>query len=438
MIKKLCVVFAVIFALNVQAQEGVISPYSFFGIGTLKFKGTAENRAMGGISVYSDSIHVNLRNPASYGGENLKYYNEEQRPVIFTVGGSHSDVTLKTDDSKDNGGATTFDYLAISIPIGKLGFGFGVMPFTRVGYKLEAEGMVADTMLVTNRYRGEGGVNRAFLSFGYQVAKDFRLGVDANYNFGNIRNSSIEFVYDDDGFPVQYQSRESNRSDLRGIKFNIGAIYSPMITDKLQLTSTFTYSPKANLNSDNQRAFETIVINEFSGQEVVVNDIIADLASEGLEKTTLTLPARTSVGLGIGKPRVWFLGAEYTFVKTSDYSNNVFSIENQSFEDASTFALGGFIIPQYRSLTNYWRRVVYRAGMRYENTGIKINNESINEFGISFGVGLPLGGAFSNVNMGLEVGKRGTTKQNLVQENFVNFHLSISLNDRWFQKTKIN
>ncbi|MGB0897576.1 MAG: hypothetical protein ACPGRW_09675, partial [Flavobacteriaceae bacterium] len=88
--------------------------------------------------------------------------------------------------------------------------------------------------------------------------------------------------------------------------------------------------------------------------------------------------------------------------------------------------------------SSYWKRATYRAGMHFENTGLEINNEKINEFGISFGVGLPVGKWFSNANLGLEVGKRGTTNRNLIQENFVNFQLSLSLNDRWFEKRKYN
>jgi len=58
---------------------------------------------------------------------------------------------------------------------------------------------------------------------------------------------------------------------------------------------------------------------------------------------------------------------------------------------------------------------------------------------MSFGVGLPVGtprNPFSNANIGLEFGKRGTTDANLVKENFVNINISLSLNDRWFQKRK--
>jgi hypothetical protein len=438
MIKKLCIVFIAIFALNIQAQEGTTSPYSFYGIGSLKFKGTAENRAMGGISIYTDSIHVNLRNPASYGGANLKSFNEEGRPVKFVIGGSHEAVNLKTSSASHKTTSTTFDYLALSIPMGKLGFGFGLLPYTSVGYKLENKGLVADTTLTISRYTGEGGLNKAFFSFGYQVSENFSIGVDASYNFGNIQNNSVEFVYDDEGIPLQYQSRERNRSDLSGINFNIGAVYKPMINEKLQLTTAFTYSPKSEITSINERIFETIAVNPFSGVEFPVNEIVADLESEGLRETNLTLPAKISFGVGVGQVRKWFIGGEYTALKTSQFSNPIFSITNANFEDASSINFGGFIIPDYSSFNKYWKRLVYRAGVRFENTGLKINNEAINEFGISFGVGLPVGRLFSNTNLSFEVGKRGTVDQNLVQENFVNFQLSLSLNDRWFVKRKFN
>ena len=76
--------------------------------------------------------------------------------------------------------------------------------------------------------------------------------------------------------------------------------------------------------------------------------------------------------------------------------------------------------------------------MRFEKTGLVIKDESIKEFGISFGVVLPIGDTrlLSNANIGLELGQRGTTKNNLIQENFINVQLSLSLNDRWFQKRK--
>jgi len=439
MIKKLVIVFIAIFAIQSYAQEGTASPYSFYGIGSLKFKGTVENRSMGGLSFYTDSIHMNLRNPAGYAGNNLEMFGNESRPVKFTVGGTHSSIDLKSTNSTDKTSSTTFDYLALSVPVGKFGFGFGLLPFTSVGYKLES---INDSGNISNRFNGQGGVNKAFLGLGYQVTNELSIGIDAHYNFGNIQNSTVEFRYDDDGVPVQYQSRENNRSDLSGLNLNLGVSYKRMLTEKLELVSGFTFTPESNLTSKNERSFSTINTTSSSLQEFVFNTIDVDLESLSLLETDLIMPSKFSIGAGIGQPRKWFAGAEYASQKTSNFSNPFYNFTDENglpintYEDASRFSLGGFFIPQYNSFTSYFKRATYRAGLRYEKTGLNINNESINEFGISFGVGLPVGNGISNANLGFEIGQRGTTNSNLIQENFINFQLSLSLNDRWFVKRK--
>jgi hypothetical protein len=432
MIKKLVLVFIAVFTMSSYGQEGTASPYSFYGIGSLKFKGTVENRSMGGLSIYTDSIHVNLRNPASYAGKNLDILNNESRPVKFTVGGSYSSINLKSDSGSANASSSTFDYLAMSVPMGKFGFGFGLLPFTSVGYKLES----LDGDQVSNRFKGQGGVNKAFLGLGYQINKEISIGIDANYNFGNIQNNTVAFSYDSDGNLTQYQSRENNRSDLSGLNLNLGVTYKTMLSKSLELVSGITYTPESKLVSKNERSFSTITINSSTGQEFVLNTIEADLEASGLLETDLVMPSKFSIGVGIGEPMKWFVGVESVFQKTGNFSNPLYASSETKYEDASTFSVGGFFIPQYNSFTSYFKRAVYRAGLHFEKTGLNIKDESINEFGISFGVGLPVGTFFSNVNLGFELGKRGTTSSNLLQENFVNFQLSLSLNDRWFQKRK--
>ncbi|MBD0832507.1 hypothetical protein [Aestuariibaculum sediminum] len=432
MIKKLVLIFVALLAIKSYGQEGTASPYSFYGIGSLKFKGTVENRSMGGLSIYSDSIHVNLRNPASYAGNNLEGLTDGSSLVKYTVGGTYSNISLKSDSSSDNASSTTFDYLAMNIPMGKLGVGFGLMPYTSVGYKLESLNEEGD---LSNQFRGEGGVNKVFLGFAYQIYKGLSVGADVQYNFGNIQNSTVVYSYDDDGVLTQYQSRENNRSDLSGLNVNLGLNYKTMINEKLEFVSALTYTPESNLVSQNERSYSTITLSG-TGQEIVVDTIEDDLEAQGLEETDLVIPSKLAFGAGIGQPLKWFVGVETIFLNASKFSNELYRTGATSYENSKTFSVGGFFIPQYNSFNNYFKRVTYRAGMHFENTGLQIENESINEFGISFGVGLPVGTFFSNANLGLELGKRGTTNNNLIQENFINFQLSLSLNDRWFQKRK--
>ena len=57
---------------------------------------------------------------------------------------------------------------------------------------------------------------------------------------------------------------------------------------------------------------------------------------------------------------------------------------------------------------------------------------------MTLGLGLPITGSLSNLNLGLEFGKKGTTSNNLVQENYLILNIGFSLNDKWFVKSKYN
>ncbi|MDO1501535.1 hypothetical protein Q2T40_15475 [Winogradskyella maritima] len=442
MIKKVVVILITIFSCSSFAQQGTASPYSFYGIGSLKFKGTVENRMMGGISVYMDSIHLNLRNPASYAGKNIEAapYDGESRPVKFAVAGTFNTLNLKTNNSKESTSTAVFDYIALSFPAGKLGFGFGLLPFTSVGYKLQD---TDDDGNLLNRYQGEGGLNKAYFGVGYQLSPKFRIGADVNYNFGRIENSALAFVYNEDGELVQFQTSENNRSDLSGLNINFGAIYKTKISDKLDFSATATFAPESNLSSENQRSISTVAVNG-NGDEFVQDTIEVELdnGSQNLRETDLSLPYRLSFGAGIGEAQKWFIGAEYEAQNTSVYANPLITDSGTEFENASRISIGGFYLPDYNSFSKYLNRVVYRAGFNFGNSGLVVNNESINEFGMSFGLGLPvganLGGVFSELNVGFEYGQRGTTDSNLVKENFFNLNLSLSLSDRWFRKRKYN
>ena len=418
MIKKIFVGLMLILCAKTNAQEGSASPYSFFGIGELRFRGVVENQMMGGMSVFIDSTALSLKNPASFG--NLKF-------TTYTVGASYSSLNLETDQTTEQAEAYTFDYLALGFPISKrIGVGFGITPFTSVGYQLSSLIETEETSTL-DRFSGEGGVNRVFVSAGYNITKNFTIGATVNYDFGNIENRIVRFT---EG--VQLGTRQSNRSRLTGLDYNVALNYKGNIGKKLTARASILYSPEADLTSENERSFSTITI--IRGVEVPVETFEVNLNELGLNETDLTIPTTTTVGLGIGENKKWFVGAEYEMKKTSNFDNPFLSINNVEYEDATRFSAGGFYIPQYNSFSSYWKRVVYRLGVRYEETGIRVNNLPVNDFGISFGVGLPVGR--SKINLGFEVGQRGTTSAQRIKENYFNVNLSLSLLDKWFVKNK--
>lgn len=415
MIKRFIVIVALLTTVLSAAQEGTSSPYSYFGIGLTKFKGTVENQSMGGLQLFSDSIHLNLRNPAAYGRLKL---------TTFAVAGSHTRTEMSDGETSENASITSLDYLALGIPTGKLNFGFGLIPYSTVGYQIQD---VNDQ--TANRFEGRGGLNKVFLSAGYAINDDLSVGVDANYNFGNFQNKAIVFQNG-----IQYGSRVIDRTDLRGFNFNFGVDYQRTLSNNLKLYTAATYSPEMEITAERIRNTATINIDG-QGREIVIppdnNFEFAD--------SDVILPAQFTLGAGLGSVNKWFMGAEYTSVQSSNFNFNS-GISNQDFtyQDAAQYKLGGYYVPQYNSLTGYFNRVVYRAGLRYEETGLMVNDEAIDEFGISFGLGLPAGNNFSNINLGLEYGQRGTTSSGLIKENFFKFSISLSLNDKWFVQRRFD
>ena len=419
MIKKVLVSLCLLFSLALLAQEGTSSPYSFYGIGDIKFKGTVENRSMGSLSVLPDSIHLNIQNPAHYASLKL---------TTFGIGGTYANTKSKTEIQEGKARRTSFDYLAVGIPVGKLGIGFGLIPYSALGYKIGRTTEIQNTNISNfTRYSGIGGVNKVFVGFGYQLTKKINIGADVQYNFGTIETSSLQYQTD-----LQYGSRENNTSDLRGVNFNLGLAYQTKVNKKYSFFSSLIYTPEAKLTIGNSRNLEIVELLSSSAVSVIERQNIP------VADTSIKLPSKFSFGSGFGELKKWMLGAEVTYIQNSVMSNRFDDIDANGFENSMRYSLGGYYIPNYNSYSSYLKRVVYRGGLRYENTGLVIQNKSINDFAANIGLGLPMTGTFTNINIGLEIGKRGTKYYNLVQENYFNISVGLSLSDKWFVKRKFD
>ncbi len=415
MIKKIISSLFLLFSIVSFAQEGTSSPYSFYGIGDVRYKGTIESRSMGGIQVEQDSIHINLDNPASY--SNLKL-------TTFTVGGGFNMTTLKNNVSSEKAKRVTFDYLAVGLPMGKLGVGFGLIPYSSVGYKINS--YTTEVGETSSRDFATGGLTKAFFSASYKLVPDFTLGATVEYNFGSVETTNINFVNG-----VNIGTREINKADYSGVNFNFGAMYQTKLNKKLNLYSSLSYKLEGKLASDNLR--NIVVVSTSNG----VDFSAAETPYEESFRTKLTLPSEVRFGVGIGESKKWLVGAQYVMASEGNLVNTYNVSSNVSYEKGLKYSVGGYFIPNYNSFSSYAKRIVYRAGLKYEQTGLIVNSESIKDQGVTLGLGLPITGSFSNVNLGFEFGKRGTTNAGLVQENYLKFSVGLSLNDRWFVKRKI-
>jgi hypothetical protein len=419
MIRILSILFSITVVHLAAAQSGSVSPYSSAGLGERNFNGTQATRHMGGLDVFTDSIHANLNNPASYGF--LKV-------TTYSLGIHYRNTNLASMTESANADDASLDYLSVSIPAGKFGFGFGILPYSSVGYRIETLDSATEGQNILNRYEGEGGINQAFLSVGLPLTSFFSIGVSAQYNFGNLFYRTGQFI---EG--VDTGTLLTNQSSISGLNYQYSAQVNIPIKRKYLLQGMYVYQPEAFLNSQNDRIFYTQSLSN----DTVVDFEEIDLNTQGLRETELETSQTTKIGLGFGENKKWFLGIQHNLTKSANFTNNFFSRSTISYRDAKQWTVGGFYIPDYASFTSFWERVVYRFGFRTEQMSLIINNLPITETGISFGIGLPLG-SLSNANIGFEFIQRGAKQSGLIQETLIAMRIGLSINDIWFIKRKYN
>lgn len=421
MIKRFILVILVFSTITISAQRNSASPYSYFGIGESFEAVTVEQASMGGIgAALKDTHHLNFTNPAS---------NADVKAATYAIGGSLNFLTLKGETASKSGNSTNLRYISLGFPLGKKsGLSVGLQPFSSVGYSL----LNNDSSNEATIFKGEGGTNKIYASFGMYVFEGLSLGLEAGYIFGNLQNSVTNQTL---GNRRVIKHEES--INIRGGQFKLGAQYKRELKNKLKMYLGTSITVKNNLSTEGtERMFTFSAANGESD----VKQVLFDRSVDG----DIGIPVKTVFGFGLGKENKWYVGINQEFQKALNTNNSLISnATTYKYDDSNKLSIGGYYIPKMNSISSYWDRVTYRAGLRFEDTGLLINSNSeftsIKDFGINVGLGLPLPRQLSNVNIGFEYGQKGTINNNLIKEDYFNIRLSLSLNSvKWFNKRKID
>ena len=416
------VIFFVLTTSFVVSQTNTGSPYSLNELGETNFLGNISNLSMGGIDSAIDSIEFNINNPSSLA--KLKTTN-------YLIGTFYKSTGISNVNSTDNINTANINYIAVGIPTKIFGFGFGVLPYSSVGFNLQSTEEYNTANSINSRLFGaEGNINRAFVSIGLPLLKYLSLGASANYNFGKFNYEKFNLIEN-----VNYGIFSNSSSEISGFTYNFSSNLSIPLKNDFTLNLVYSFYPEGDLDSYNIESLYTSNSSSIS-LESLGDFVDIDLNSRGLENTKLPVPKKSVYSLGLEKKNSWFLGFQYESKLSSNFENVFLDIQNVSYRDSNSLSIGGYIIPDSSSLISYWKRVKYSIGIKNEKKSIIVNNLPVNHFSLNLGLGLPIAG-LSKANLGLEIGKVGDN-DSLVKENYLALRLGLSLNDVWFIKRKYN
>ena len=423
--------------LRAQAQDN--SPFSQFGLGDFIENDMPSSHAMGGLSAtYHDFFEANIDNPASLGflqytGLQVGLYMKRSRINRF--------------EEKQTVWSGNLDHLSLNIPIinplnealerretdFSWGTSFSLRPYTQVGYFNQIIDDVDSIGLVQRSFTGSGGLYNVNWGNGVKY-KNFALGVNLGYLYGTeIFDGETTFLELENAYRNIFQSS----NNYSGFQYRIGVLYEHPIDlkearkkednpSKLLSVGLFvTGQSRLNTHTDiTQLALNSNFIDVDTGLFIVD------------QLTYATLPVTWGAGFMYRRSADFRFGFDYQASSWSDYENPARPLEMRN-----SFRIGGGVawIPDANSITNYLKRVEYRAGFYTMTDPRVIEGSQVKALAVTFGGGFPLilQRSIAWIQASIDVGRR-TGGDNL-RDSFARGKIGIILNDNsWFIKGKYN
>ncbi len=407
------------FFLNAQTIGN--SPYAAFGIGDVKYDNTTEISGMGGIStayIWDFNNSFNFSNPAA---------NKNVELTTIKIEGTNENNFFKSDfeNRSVTKHSTYLSNISVSFPLSpKVKFGLGYQPYSSKKYSVLTNETLSDGTIKANLFSGEGTLSTVQAAVGYDITPEFALGLRTNFYFGNLYDIN-ELTYSTAELVNGYETKNK----IKSFNFTLGTAYQKKLAKdrKLTLGATYTFGNTGKMETryTNSTYFYT------QGQEK--NNV--SIIDQNFSKDKNLIPMEFSLGAGLGKDAKWFLGTQFDFKK-----GETIQFLGQPFDNQNSYkvAAGGWYIPNYNNFRNYFSRVTYRYGAYYEKGNLSLNGTDVNQFAITGGLTLPFenrsANRMSGIDLGLELGQRGTLKNNLIRQNFVNLKIAINFADKWFMK----
>ncbi|MEZ5000350.1 MAG: hypothetical protein R2744_05730 [Bacteroidales bacterium] len=377
------------------AQKLVNSPFARFGPGILEPQGAFSLRSMGGAAIgQRNGLTINYLNPASYSAIDTNSF-------VFDFGLDYQFLTLKDatgDYTSDDG---NFHHMLIGFPLGKkAGFAFGIVPFSSGYYNISSQVLEGDPGYdpiigeTENLHKGTGGYNKFFFGLGISPFKNLSVGANMEFLFGSIFRQNTYIFLDGSNY---YNNSTNETILIRGFNFNYGLQYNLPLSNDHFATAGITYS----FNKDFSAEYEALSTRYslFSGSSYSVDT----LTYTSDNTSSVKMPGGMSIGFAVGKKDKYTIAIDYTSTRW-DESN--FPGYDNYLVNSNSINFGIGFIPDKFTNTGYFNRVEYRVGGHTSDSHLMINGEQIKDFGITFGVGLPLGRTNSRIDMHFEYGQR--------------------------------
>ncbi|MCH7536211.1 MAG: hypothetical protein IH948_10815 [Bacteroidetes bacterium] len=205
---------------------------------------------------------------------------------------------------------------------------------------------------------------------------------------------------------------------------------------KLDLIIGATYEPQFLLASENLHARYLKNSNNMETLEDTLEYCNRNITMPC--NGNITMPSKFSVGLSVELNRKWLFGFDYRSAAWSNFSNPLFDASgNYSLTNSNKMIFGVGFTPNLKITSKIWARTTYRLGLSTGKSQILNNGQNLVNYGISFGLAVPLRNYANIVGLSYEYGQLSVSgNSELLKEAYNKLTLSFTFNEKWFVKYK--
>ena len=420
-----------IIGVTLSAQDGTYgayTPYSIYGIGDLSKEGTAYNKSMGGTGIAARNRRViNYLNPAAVTAR-------DSLSFMADFGLTESNKVFKQGDIRSAHNTFNIYDFVMSFPIYRSSaFMVGLTPFSDMGYDFSSyetdPNIIGNTGNITYDSYGTGSVYQLFVGAGVTFWKQLSLGAEMIYYFGNL-----DKVTNMDYANSSYRSVNSGSElTVRGVTGKFGLQYEQKLGGDVSMVIGATYRLGTDMKgySKNYR---------YANQSSVTDTLkysVDTLAGSGMK-----FGDEIGIGIAVKGGERW--SAEFNYVR-SDWSNSGFDtapgfsvIGESRFTStvSQSFRAGFEFVPNRNDIRYYYKKCAYRAGVYYDQAYYKLDGHNVNSMGLTLGVTLPVFRLYNGISLGVDLGQRASTRNNMIRERYATFNIGFNIHDIWFRKVQ--
>jgi len=427
------VLFTVIAGGRMTAQtSGNNSPYSRYGIGTLSDESQSFNKGMGGLSQGMRGLTVvNWQNPASYAAV-------DSLTLLFDIGASFTTAHMTYNGSSVNPQNSMLDYVQAAFHIMKnVGVSFGMRPYSVIGYNFTSSKTMEDIdgygeKVQTATYLGEGGTHVVYGGLGWAPFKNFSLGANVSYLWGDYSHSSTVSFSET---TIQSLSRKY-QGEINTWLLDLGLQYVCKLNNKNVLTLGVTSGVGHKINES----------STYINQKLLSSSVIgADTMRIG---DAYEIPWSVGGGFAVTHNDRFTWGVDYIcqmwkncrFPELENVNGDqLYQVGKNALSNRQKFIFGAEYVGNPDGI-RFRDHVSYRFGVSYATPYYKVNNQDgPKNYTLSLGVGLPIMNQYSNRSV-LNISgqyERVAGNNSMIKESYFRLCLGLSFNARWFNKWKV-